>query len=205
MIFSFASEDTIAGVLLQKNKDGHEQCTAFMSRVLQNSELKYNTMEKQAYALVKSLKHFKTYVGYSKIIAFVPHSAIKDILTQTNFLGTCARWVTKIQEYDLEIRPTKLVKGQGLAQMLTEGSVVDRKSTSEFCFSLGSTSISWMRRKQESVVLSTAKAEYIATSMASYEVVWVRNPFSELFGHVLDTTVKSNYQRIQYFMITPNT
>lgn len=63
MIFCFASEDTIAGVLLQKNKDGHEQPIYFMSRVLQNSELKYNTMEKQAYALVKSLKCFKTYVG----------------------------------------------------------------------------------------------------------------------------------------------
>eukprot|EP00253_Pinus_taeda_P027279 PITA_27279 len=83
-----------------------------MSRALRNSELKYNTMEKQAYALVKSLKHFKTYVGYSKIIAFVPHSTVKYILTQTDCLGTRARWVTKIQEYDLEIRPNKLVKGQ---------------------------------------------------------------------------------------------
>ena len=67
-----------------------------MSRVLQNFELKYNTMEKQAYASVKSLKHFKTYVGYSKIIAFVPHFVVKDILTQTDCLGTRARWVTKI-------------------------------------------------------------------------------------------------------------
>lgn len=114
MIFSFASEDTIAGVLLQKNKDGHEQPIAFMSRALQNSELKYNTMEKQAYALVKSLKHFKTYVGYSKIIAFIPHSSVEDILTHTDCLGTRAGWVTKIQEYDLEIKPTKLAKGRGL-------------------------------------------------------------------------------------------
>eukprot|EP00253_Pinus_taeda_P022815 PITA_22815 len=132
MIFSFTSEDTIVGVLLQKNKDGHEQPIAFMSRALQNSELKYNTMEKQAYALVKSLKHFKTYVGYSKIIAIVPHSAVKNILTQTDFLGTRARWVTKIQEYDLEIRPTKLVKDQGLAQMLTEGN---EKTLGLFCLS----------------------------------------------------------------------
>lgn len=122
MIFSFASEDTIVSVLLQKNKESHEQPIAFMSRALQNSKLKYNTIENQAYALVKSLKHFKTYVGYSKIIAFVPHSVVKEILTQTDCLGTRARWVTKIQEYGLEIRPTKLVKGQGLAQMLTEGN-----------------------------------------------------------------------------------
>ena len=80
-IFSFASEDTIARVLLQKNKEGQEQPIAFMSRSLQNSELKYTIMQKQAYALVKSLKHFRTYVGYSKVVGYVPHSAVKDILS----------------------------------------------------------------------------------------------------------------------------
>ena len=44
-IFSFASEDTIAGVLLQKNNEGHEQPIAFMSKALQNSELNYTSME----------------------------------------------------------------------------------------------------------------------------------------------------------------
>jgi len=29
---------------------------------------------------------------------------------------------TKIQEYDLDIKPTKLVKGQGLAKMLIESN-----------------------------------------------------------------------------------
>jgi hypothetical protein len=44
-IFSFASEDTIAGVLLQKNDQGHEQPIAYMSRALQNAELKYPMFE----------------------------------------------------------------------------------------------------------------------------------------------------------------
>ena len=55
------------------------------------------------------------------------------------------------------------------------GSVVDQKSTSGCCFSLGSTLISWMSKKQKSVALSTAKANYIATSMASCEVVWLKS------------------------------
>ena len=45
-LFSFASEDTIASVLLQKNKEGQEKPIAFMSRSLQHSEFKYTTMEK---------------------------------------------------------------------------------------------------------------------------------------------------------------
>eukprot|EP00253_Pinus_taeda_P036026 PITA_36026 len=68
-------------------------------------------------------------------------------------------------------------------------NVVDRKSTSGCCFSLGSALISWMSKKQKSVALSTGEAEYIAASMASCEIVWLGKIFSELFGHVLDTTV----------------
>ena len=67
--------------------------------------------------------------------------------------------------------------------------MVDRKSTSGCCFSLGSTSISWMTRKQKSVSLSTVEAEYIAASMACCEAIWLRKLFSELFEHALDTTV----------------
>ena len=46
-----------------------------------------------------------------------------------------------------------------------------------------------MRRKQKSVALSTAEAEYIVASMAYCEAVWLRKLFSKLFEHVLDTTV----------------
>ena len=53
------------------------------------------------------------------------------------------------------------------------GSVVDCKSTYGCCFTLGSTSISWMRRKQKSVALSTAEAKYIAASMSCCEAIWL--------------------------------
>ena len=71
-----------------------------MSRALQHSELKYTTMEKQAYALVKSLKHFRTYLVYSKIIGCVPHAAVKDIMSPKDCIGIRGKWVSKIQEYD---------------------------------------------------------------------------------------------------------
>ena len=55
LTFSFASKDTIAAVLLQKNKEGLEQPIAFFSKTLRDSKLKYSILEKQAYALVKAL------------------------------------------------------------------------------------------------------------------------------------------------------
>jgi hypothetical protein len=74
-------------------------------------------MEKQEYAMVKALKDFRTYVFHSKIISYVPTVSVKDILVQPNSDGKRGWWLTKIQEFDLEIKSTKLVKGQGLAKL----------------------------------------------------------------------------------------
>eukprot|EP00253_Pinus_taeda_P032032 PITA_32032 len=81
------------------------------------------------------------------------------------------------------------VKLHDYSNIVWAGSVEDRKRTSGCCFSLCSATISWMSRKQKSVALSTVETEYIATSMSSCKVAWLRKLFSELFGYVLDTTV----------------
>ena len=68
-------------------------------------------------------------------------------------------------------------------------SAVDRKSTSGYCFSMGSTMISWYSRKQSSVALSTAEAEYIVAGDVGKEAIWLRKLLASLFGDVLETTV----------------
>jgi hypothetical protein len=68
------------------------------------------------------------------------------------------------------------------------GSAVDRKSTSGGCFSLGSTVVSWFSRKQTSVALSSAEAEYMAASLASCEAIWLRKLLAGLSGQVLEPT-----------------
>ena len=89
------------------------------SDLLRDAPLRYNIMEKQAFALVKALKDFRVYILHSHIIAFVPNSVVKDILTQDPD-GKRGKWIAVILEYDLEIKPTKLIKGQGLARLMAE-------------------------------------------------------------------------------------
>ena len=99
--------------------NGQEQPIAFFSKALRDAPLKYNIMEKQAFALVKALKYFRVYILHSHIIAFVPHSVVKDILTQDPD-GKRGKWIAEILEYNLEINPTKLIKGQGLEKLMAE-------------------------------------------------------------------------------------
>jgi hypothetical protein len=87
LIFSFTSEHTLAAVLLQINEEGFKQLIAFFSKILRDVELKYDIMEKKAYAMVKALKDFRTCVLHSKVIAYVRTSYIKDILVQADSDG----------------------------------------------------------------------------------------------------------------------
>jgi hypothetical protein len=68
-------------VLLYKNEKNNEKPIAFFNKSLRDAELKYSSMEKQAYALVKALQYFRYYVLHSKILAYVPTSTIKEIFT----------------------------------------------------------------------------------------------------------------------------
>jgi hypothetical protein len=89
---------------------------------LKDAEMRYDIMEKQAYDLVKSLKDFRIYVLHSKIIAYVPSASVKDILIYPDIDGNRRKWIAKIMEFNQEIKPIKMVKGQGLAKLLDESN-----------------------------------------------------------------------------------
>ena len=79
-------------------------------------------MEKQAFSLVKAIKDFRVYILHSHIIAYVPNVSVKDILTQNGLDGKRGKWIAVILEYDIEINPTKLIKGQELPKLMVESN-----------------------------------------------------------------------------------
>jgi len=68
------------------------------------------------------LKEFRVYILHSHTIAFVPTSMVKDILTQPGPEGKRGKCIAFLLEYDLEMKPTKLVKGQGLAKLMAQSN-----------------------------------------------------------------------------------
>eukprot|EP00253_Pinus_taeda_P021433 PITA_21433 len=114
------SRDGVNIDLERKHDEEREWLVEFFSKILKDVELKYNILEKQVYDLVKALKSFRTYVLQSQIITFVPNAIVKDVLVQGDVEGKRGKWIAKIQEYGLDIKPTKLVKGKGLEKMFTE-------------------------------------------------------------------------------------
>jgi hypothetical protein len=65
------------------------------------------------------------------------------------------------------------------------GDLDKRRLTSGYVFTLAGGSISWMSKLSNIVALSTTEAEYIASSHAFKEVVWLKGLFGE-FGRMQD-------------------
>eukprot|EP00253_Pinus_taeda_P034842 PITA_34842 len=64
--------------------------------------------------------------------------------------------------------------------MANPGDLDKRRSTTGYVFTLAGRAISWMSKLQETVALSTIEAEYIATSDASKEAIWLKGLLDEI-------------------------
>jgi hypothetical protein len=64
------------------------------------------------------------------------------------------------------------------------GCKVDRKSTSGTCQFLGRSLVSWSSKKQTSVALSTAEAEYVPAGQCCAQLLWMRQTLRD-FGYNL--------------------
>ena len=52
--------------------------------------------------------------------------------------------------------------------------MIQRRSTSDYTFYLGSVVFSWFSKKQEVVALTTAKAEYMAATHSITQTLWLK-------------------------------
>ena len=71
------------------------------------------------------------------------------------------------------------------------GDVDDRHSTSGNVFLLAKGAVSWLSKKQATVALSTAEAEYVALSAATQEAIWLRRLLTDV-GEPLEDPIVIN-------------
>ncbi|XP_031102051.1 secreted RxLR effector protein 161-like [Ipomoea triloba] len=112
-------------------------------------------------------------------------------------VGACARYQADPKESHVKAvkRILKYVKGTlnygiwfsndtnlslvGFSDADWAGNADDRKSTLGGCFFIGKNLVSWLSKKQNSISLSTAEAEYIAAGGACTQLLWMRQMLSD--------------------------
>ena len=82
ILYTFASDDSLAAMLTQKEDGGDEYPISFMSTGLQGGKLNYPAMDKQAYAVFKVVKQFMPYILKNRTTVIVPHLAVRSLFVQ---------------------------------------------------------------------------------------------------------------------------
>ena len=101
--------------------------------------------------------------------------AVKRILRYLRHTTSVGLWYPKGATFDLI----------GYSDSDYAGCKIDRKSTSGGCHLLGRSLVSWTSKKQNSVALSTAEAEYIVAGACCTQILYMKQTLLD-YGVVLE-------------------
>lgn len=107
----------------EEKDQNFEQLIPFFSRTIRGATSSYNIIKKQALALVKALKDIWVYIIHSHTISYVPNVVVNDVLMQNDPERRRGKLIVAMLEYDIEINPTNIVKGQGLVKLMEESNL----------------------------------------------------------------------------------
>ena len=97
--------------MCQPAKDGGgDHPIAFASKQLTDAEWNYTTTEREALAMVFSVKKFRHYLLMNKVIFFVDHMALRYLVNKLDLSGWLARWILLLTEfeYTVQYKPGKM-------------------------------------------------------------------------------------------------
>lgn len=97
-----ASGFAIGGILSQGDL-GKDQPIAYVSKKLSTTEQKYSTYEKEAFAIVYCIHHFRPYLYGRKFTIVTDHRPLIWIKSARDPTSRLARWRLKIEEYNYTI------------------------------------------------------------------------------------------------------
>jgi hypothetical protein len=95
--------------------------------------------------------------------------AVKRIMRYLVLTPNLGLWYPKRSHFEL----------RGYSNADYAGCKVDRKSTSRTCQFLGQSLVSWSSKKQNSVALSTAEAEYVTAGCCCPQLLWMRQTLKD--------------------------
>eukprot|EP00253_Pinus_taeda_P010931 PITA_10931 len=113
------------------NDHNLEAPVSFFSSNFEGAELNYSEVEKQAFAMYKAIKHYRPFLLKNHTKVIVPFSSVRQLLIQRELGEKRANWVTTLQEYDLEIKPAKIVRGQGFCRLLAGASNISESGDTD--------------------------------------------------------------------------
>jgi len=101
------ASDYVVGAVMGQRKNKIFHVIHYESKVLNETQISYATIEKELLAIVYALEKFRSYLIRSKIVVFTDHVAIRYMLVKADSKPRLIHWILLLREFDLEIKDKK--------------------------------------------------------------------------------------------------
>ena len=101
------ASDYAVGAVLGQRKGIMFHTIYCASKVLNDAQINYATIEKELLAIVYALEKFRSYLVGSKILSYTNHATLKYLLRKADSKPRLIRWILLLQEFDLVIKDNK--------------------------------------------------------------------------------------------------
>lgn len=119
-LYIVVSSRSVGCLLAQDNGNGHEHAIYYLSKTLSCTEFHYSDIEKLCFALYYSSLKLRHYMLPFEVDVIAQIDLIKYMLTRPILKGRLGKWVLALSEYSLNYVPQNTVKGQSIADFLTD-------------------------------------------------------------------------------------
>jgi hypothetical protein len=99
-----ASSHGLGAVLAQLDDEKRERVICYASRTTNKAESNYGATKLECLAVVWAVDHFKHYLTGRQFDVITDHSALTYLFRQPNPTGLYARWIMRLQEYQMTIK-----------------------------------------------------------------------------------------------------
>ncbi|GBM54862.1 Retrovirus-related Pol polyprotein from transposon 297 [Araneus ventricosus] len=109
-LFTDASATAIGACLAQHDDVGKELPIAFFSKKLTPTQMKWSTIEREAFCVLEALKKFDTWIFGGKIQVISDHNPLTYLTNSAPHGAKLSRWALALQRYNLTISYRKGVQ-----------------------------------------------------------------------------------------------
>ncbi|XP_076895625.1 uncharacterized protein LOC143548304 [Bidens hawaiensis] len=114
-----SASDIAVGAVLLTDRKNVQTSIYYVSRTLSDPETRYSMLEKLVLALVYAARQLCRYFQGHPINVLTGYK-LKNVLSKPELSGRLAKWAIELGEYAIEYKPRPTIKGQVLADFVTE-------------------------------------------------------------------------------------
>ncbi|KAI5328097.1 hypothetical protein L3X38_027493 [Prunus dulcis] len=118
VVYLSVSASAVSSVLIRL-KDNAEHPVHYVSKALQDAEVRYPDIEKLAFSLVVSARRLRPYFQ-AHTIHVLTNQPLRQVLQKPETSGRLVKWAIELGEFDIHYKPRPAMRGQAIADFLSE-------------------------------------------------------------------------------------